>query len=214
MNLGPRKPSIFMRPVNQVREDVKRLHWALCLTGAKWTYSMQGYKREYTKLFGQNLLFSRALSLSLSPLLTNTWLTWASEEAPPANPRWVFLVLQAQKRTSLMMPRHLTKIASTIGAVCGNDVVAPTRTKIQNGDRWSETPFGKEERADGAYLGFPFDRSELKSVVSTPTCCDFAKIYPGMALWRRQRRRIELTLTESAGAGSQICGKCLCRHIR
>jgi hypothetical protein len=55
-----------MRPVNQVREDVKRLHWALCLTGAKWTYSMQGYKREYTKLFGQNLLFSRALSLSLS----------------------------------------------------------------------------------------------------------------------------------------------------
>jgi len=55
----------------------------------------------------------RTLPLPLfSSLLTNTWLTYSSEEASPANPRRVFLVLQAKTRaqgTSLMMPRHRTK---------------------------------------------------------------------------------------------------------
>jgi hypothetical protein len=142
-------------------------------------------------------------------LSLDTWLTWPSEEASSANPRRVFSILQAQIQTKgRPWWCHVTgpKIASTIGAVCGNDVVAPTRTKIQNGDWWSETPFVKEERADGEDLGFLFDRSELKSSVFSLTCCDFMKVYPGMALWRRQCRRIELTFAESTGTNPQICG--------
>jgi hypothetical protein len=85
-------------------------------------------------------------------------------------------------------------------------VVAPTETKIQNGDWWSETPFIQRGRADRADLGFMSDRSGLKSSVFTLVCCDFMKIYPGMALWGRLRRRKELTFAKSTGTKSQIWG--------
>jgi len=32
---------------NEVKDDIRRLRGALWLTGAKWTYNIQGYKRGY-----------------------------------------------------------------------------------------------------------------------------------------------------------------------
>jgi hypothetical protein len=58
-----------------------------------------------------------SLSLSLSLLHKNIWLTWSSEEAPRANPRRAFLVLQAKTQTKgCPWCRHVTgpKIASTL----------------------------------------------------------------------------------------------------
>jgi hypothetical protein len=41
-------------------------------------------------------------------------------------------------------------------------VVAPTKTKIQNGDCWPEAPFVEKGRANGVDLGFISDRSGCK----------------------------------------------------
>jgi hypothetical protein len=47
---------------------------------------------------------SITLSLSLSQL------TWASEEAPPANPRWAFALLQVTgEETNRRLPRYQAK---------------------------------------------------------------------------------------------------------
>jgi hypothetical protein len=97
----------------------------------------RGIKREYRNYKGGFFLWT--LSRSLSPLLTNTGLTWTSEEAPPDTPRRVFPVLQVRARIKeCLWWCHVTgsKTSSTFGAVCGNDVVVHTKTETQNGDWW------------------------------------------------------------------------------
>jgi len=96
---------------NQVKEDIRRLHWALCLIGAKWTYSMQGYKKEYKSYWGG--IYSPApffLSLSLSlPSSHKYWtdLIVGGDSAghPPAG-LCCFVGQGADEGTSLMMPHH------------------------------------------------------------------------------------------------------------
>jgi hypothetical protein len=60
-------------------------------------------------------------------------LIWASEEAPPANPRWVFVLLQVTgKGVNLKLPRHWDENHHQqfqFGAVCGNDLVVLAKKK-------------------------------------------------------------------------------------
>jgi len=163
---------------NQVREDIRRPHWALCLMRAKWTYSMQGYKREYKKLFRQDLLslwdlFS--LSLFLSSLyrhLTDLIVGGGSAGQPPAG----LSCFAGQGAGEGEVSDDATSPDQHFGAVCGNDVVAPTETKIQNGDWWSETPFIQRGRADRVDLGFMSDRSGRKCYGPEPKSDRFALI--------------------------------------
>jgi len=97
---------------------------------------------------GIRIYYSLELSLSLFlsfsyKHLTDLIVGGGSAGQPPAGLS-CFAGLDTDKGTSLMMPRHRTKIASTIGTVCGNDVVVHTKT--QNGDRWSGAPFAKKGR--------------------------------------------------------------------
>jgi hypothetical protein len=56
-------------------------------------------KKEYKSYWGRIYsLEPFSLSLSVSPLHINTGLTWSSEEASPATPRQVFVVLQVRAR--------------------------------------------------------------------------------------------------------------------
>jgi len=67
------------------------------------------------------------------------------------------------------MPRHRPKKkSSTLGAVCGNDVVAPTKTKIQNGDWWSEHPLSKEGERMEQIWSFCLTDLNLRTVYLHP----------------------------------------------
>jgi hypothetical protein len=100
---------------------------------------MQGYKKQYKKLLRQNQLFSLN---SLSLCLPSSYKYWTdlivgggSAGHPPAGLCY-FAGQISDEGTSLMMPRHRIKKSSTIGAVCGNDMVILAKTKIQNRDWW------------------------------------------------------------------------------
>jgi len=136
-------------------------------------------------IWAESIILSSSLSPSLSLLSLKTldWLDrWRRFRRPSPGGSFLFCRPRHGLEGRLWWC-HVTgpKISSTIGAVCGNNMVAPTKTKIQNGDWWPETPFVKKGIADGVDLGFMSDRSGRKcygpelnvSVGTRPsmTCC-------------------------------------------
>jgi hypothetical protein len=95
---------------NQVREDIRHLHWALCSTGANRHIAYKGIKG------GIVIYFFHSLSLCLSSFFRHlTDLTVGGDFAGQLLAGLCYFAGQdTDERTSLMMPRHRTKIASTI----------------------------------------------------------------------------------------------------
>lgn len=122
---------------NQVREDIGRPHWALRLTGAKWTYGIHEYKKGVQKFMRQNLFSqTHSLSLSLSSLykhLADLIVGGGSAGQPPAGLS-CFAGQDAKEGVSLMsatspgqkLHQHLAPSVGTTSSLLPE----------QNSERW------------------------------------------------------------------------------